>query len=380
MGLWNLLLFCLHAVAAEPEAAAPAPEPAPAPAAPPTPPTPEERFGAINPLDLFGDAITRREQGDLAGAEERLRFLEQRSLAETGQPSADVMLELGIIAEVRERYDEALAAYAQVRQGWPDSRADHEAAFRQALVYNDLGRHAEARDALSALRKRGYRGGEDGLLLALERGRTEVGLGRTRKGTKRIQRALDQAEGHEELTWMRARARATLMRVILDEAAAIPLQDPARAADDLSARRLLINQAEAQRAAITELGEPEYVLDALAQMGDAALALYDAVNASPPPPGLASDAAAVALFHTQVAEESERFRQVAWHYYDAGVELARRLRWEGSLTEALEVGRAKLAGLPGYGPPPPAPVASEGGEAASDEAAPDEPPPAPAAP
>lgn len=310
-----LILLLLGLALAE----TPADEPAAA-----EPATLAEVWAALPPATLLDEAVTRREQGDWEGAEARLRVLEAK-----GELAPTVAYQLSILAEVRERYPEALAGYQAVVQLFPGTEEAADARFREALVLDDLGRYREALAVVRGLAREGEWEGADLWSLTLERGVAELGLGRTRRGIRHVQRGLDALEGTEEARWMRARGRAALLRAQLDAASAISLQNPKKAEEAVLERRALITDAEQQRAAIAALGEPEYVLEALLRIGDASMALYEDVNAAPPPPDIAAEPELLARYTALVRQESGRFREVAFQYYDAGVLLAERVHWQG---------------------------------------------------
>lgn len=339
--MWMLfpLAFGL-ALADDPTPPEAAPPEVPAAEEPAPPERLEDVWAALPAGTLLEEAVTRREQGDWDGAEARLRALEAR-----GEVSAPALYQRAVLSEIREYYPEALAIYRDLSARWPDSpEADH-ARFREALVLDDLGRHKEALAALRALRRERRWEGTDAITLALERGVAEIGHGRTRKGIRHITEALDALEGTSDARWMRARARAALLRVQLATADAISLDDPDRAQQGILDRRALITEADHQRAAIATLGEEvvEYLLDALLRIGDSAMALYEDVNAAPPPAEIAADAELLARYTAAVREESERFRAVAFQYYDAGVLLAERVHWRGMRAVQLRQRRDALS-------------------------------------
>ncbi len=319
--MWSLAL-CLGLALADPGSVEGAPSETPPVATGPQ--RLEDVWATLPASAVLDEAVTRREQGDWAGAEARLRSLQARA-----ELAAPVAYQLAVLSEMRERYPEALFAYREVQERYPDTAEAADARFREALVLDDLGRHKEALAALRALHRAERWEGADALSLQIERGVASLGYGRTRRGVRQIQTALDQLEGADEARWMRARGRAALLRVQLNAADAIAIDDPDKAEEAVLERRALITDAEQQRAAIAALGEPEYVLEALLRIGDAAMALYEDVNAAPPPPEIAADPELQAEYTSLVRAESRRFRDVAFQYYDAGVLLAERVRWTG---------------------------------------------------
>ena len=312
-------------------------DPAPAPEAtvsdPPAEEAPmslEQVWASLPAQTLLDEAITHREQGDWSGAEQRLDALLKR-----GEGGATAAYQRAILDELRERYPEALARYAQIGVDFPTSPEAVDARFRAALVNNDMGRPQDALTTMNALRKEGHWEGKDALSLDLERGIAEVGLGKTRRGVRHIERALAELQSGDSARWMQARARDALLQVQLAEADALSLENPKKQKKVLLARRALITEADQQRSAIVALGEPEYALDALLRIGDSALLLYRDVLSAPAPKGVAGDPETEALYRSMVATEGERFRAVAFQYYDAGALLADRVSWQGKSADQL---------------------------------------------
>lgn len=316
------------------------PELAPVPAALPdgatgtAPVRLEEVWAALGPEAVLDDAIARRGIGDFDGADARLRWLAGAA------PGAAPAYHAAVSAELQERYPEALAGYDAVLAGWPDGEHTVDAGFRRALVLEDLGRHRDAIRQVQALQRQGRWSDRDALSLALARGVSELAQGRHRRGLRRLDRALADTEGSEDLTWMRAKARAALTRHLLDQAAATPMVHGRRASRNLQRRAGNIGDAERQVIAIATLGEAEYALAGLELLGDAYLALHDDLSALPPPPEL--DDAQARIYEAGIAENVAVLRRKAWRYYDEGVKLAVRTEWQGSVAGRLAERRAAL--------------------------------------
>ncbi|MEC7948286.1 MAG: hypothetical protein VX265_12035 [Myxococcota bacterium] len=317
------------------ERAAPIPPPESNTGVLPAPPTRlEDVWTGLGPATVLEDAVARRSSGDFRGADARLAWLAEVAPGEAPTYHAAVS------AELQERYEEALAGYDAVLSQWPDGARATDAGFRRALVLEDLGRHPDAVRQVRALQRQETWSREDQLSLELARGVGEVGQGRTRRGLRRLGRALAATEGSETLLWMRAKARATLARHLVEEAAATPMVHGRRASRNLEHRAGKISAAERQVIAIANLGEPEYALAGLEMLGDAYLALYDDIIALPPPPGLSPDAASV--YRDGIAERTAVLRRKAWRYYDEGAKLATRTEWQGDITARLRSRRAAL--------------------------------------
>jgi len=283
---------------------------------------------------VLEEAVGRRSVGDFQGADDRLAWLLRIA------PGPEPTYHAAVSAELQERYDDALQGYETVLSNWPGDPRSVDAGFRRALVLEDLGRHKDAIRQVRVLQRSGDWSEQDEQSLALARGVNELGQGRVRRGLRRLDRALESAEGADGLAWMRAKARAALARHLLRSAQGIPMVHGRRASRNLEARAAAISGAERQVIAIANLGEAEYALAGLELLGDAYLALHDDIVALPPPGGLT--AAQATLYREGIAEKSAVLRRKAWRYYDEGVKLATRTEWQGAIADRLRVRRDGL--------------------------------------
>ena len=314
--------------------------PAEAEVAPPTPPEPapparlEDVWAQQGTEVVLEDAVERRGLGDFQGADQRLAWLLETA------PGVESTYHAAVSAELQERYDEALVGYDAVLSSWPDDARAVDAGFRRALVLEDLGRHQDALRQVRDIQRTGNWSERDALSLSLARGVNELGQGRTRRGLKRLDRALTATEGSDDLTWMRAKARAALTDHLLTTAARIQMVHGRRARRNLEARAGNISAAERQVIAIANLGEAEYALAGLELLGDAYLALHDDLRALPPPSGLS--AAQAGTYRAELEQKTAVLRRKAWRYYDEGVKLATRTEWQGAISDRLRARRQAL--------------------------------------
>lgn len=333
--LWGALVMMVAAwsgptLAADPAAADPAaakPEVAPQSLA--------EVWATQPAQDLLEVAIDRRGLGDIEGARERLLVLEDR-----GELPALVRYHLAICDELEERYAEALAGYTALVQTWPDAGVAADARYRRAVVLEDLDEHQQAVRQIKELERTGHWDDNDQRSMELVRGAAEVDGGHTRRGVRRTQRALSALGGTDELTWARARARAALTQALLDQAARVEIVNDRRARKRLVARAAYLDRAMDQVIAISKLGEPEYALAGLLALGDAYLALYDDLLAAPPPRKL--DAEQAAIYQQELRQQVDVLQVKAFRFYDEGVSLATRIRWQGQIAELLKARRDAL--------------------------------------
>jgi len=178
--------------------------------------------------------------------------------------------------------------------------------------------------------------------MALQRGITELRSGKTRRGIKRILRALDS--GEDNRSWIRAKARLALVRAQLGKASSTKLKGNRRAARRLKKRSGLLGAAEKQAIVMFNLGEPEFALEGLLLLGDGYMDLYEEMVNYPPPRSVDDPEAYRAL----VMEKAAILLTKAHARYDEGVRVAARTQWVGSVTERLKQKRdaltAQLAG------------------------------------
>ncbi len=293
-----------------------------------------DQWAATAPATLLEDAVERRSLGDFEGADGRLRWL----LAQ--QPGPAPAYHLALSLEFQERYDEAEAAYRDVSADWPTSPEAGDARFRQALCLEELGRPADALVLIKALQREGDWSERDRLTLELERGVTTLRDGRARKGLKQLRLALAEAEGVEGLTWMQAKAHTAVARHLLSAAAEVEMRNDRKAKKALQDRAAGLTGAEAQVVAVARLGEPEYALEGLLLMGDAYLALQDDLLAAAPPRKLSPEQ--VAIYQDALRAQVAVLGRKAYRYYDEGVTLAARTRWQGRLAGELRARRDAL--------------------------------------
>ena len=146
--------------------------------------------------------------------------------------------------------------------------------------------------------------------LELVRGVAALSMGRSRRGIRRIERALSGFDDDTSSPWMRSRARIAIARYLLNEAGDLTLSGDKRAARRLARRAELMGMAEQQIIAIARLGEPEYILDGMMLMGDAYLILYDDMNAAAPPTTLSEAEIEASTFAEKMHDNNANVGQV----------------------------------------------------------------------
>ncbi|MDP6931384.1 MAG: tetratricopeptide repeat protein [Myxococcota bacterium] len=306
-------------------------------------------WSGMEPDHVFREAVSRRRVGDLSGALDRFRFLQGQ-----GIDTAPVNYQLGIALESSELYEAAVSHYEKVAREWPGSPESVDARFRRALCLEDMGRHRESLAQVRELSREGKWDEHDRLTLQLEQGIAELGSRRVRRGLRRVQGALSEVEGTDELTWMRAKAHTELAQFQLAEAGQLSLDGNRRAARSLVRRGRLLLDAERQVTAVALLKEPEFVLEGMLLLGEAYELLYrDMMSASPPRQVSAEE---VPAYLEQVHDKASVLPMKAWRYYDEGLQVAIQLQWLGSATDRLRENRDRLSDALGLAPEEPEPV------------------------
>jgi tetratricopeptide (TPR) repeat protein len=278
------------------------------------------------PEALLQGVLQAIEQRDFAGAFGRLDVLGRTA----GGPRVDY--ERGRVFELQEDWEQALAAYDAAAAGVQPGPLASDVHFRRALVLDDLGRHKDAIAVLKSLRRSDALAEGAGAAIDLERGVADLRRGKERRGARRIAKALSALpEGAHP--WMRARARHAVLAAELSDAAELQLEGNKKAARNLERRARAMKKAEEQVAVIARLGEVEYILAGLRDLGDAYLQLHDDFRAAPPPRGLSEDQ--VAIYREQVDQKAGALPRKALSFYEMGLELATRRGWEGRLLDDI---------------------------------------------
>lgn len=285
-------------------------------------------------VELLEEAVALRRIGAFADAAVMLDSAE----AATGEVPDEVAYHRGVLLEVTEQWGEAVAAYRAVTATWPDSPSAADSWFRMAYCLEEMGEHRASMKTVRKLQRRGTWSADDERSMALQRGIAETRAGKTKRGIRRILKGLNS--GDDGRSWIRAKARLALVRVQTEAAAAIVFKGDAKAARQLAKRSQLIASAEKQAIAMFHLGEPEFALEGLLLLGDAYVALYDAMVEYPPPRSVPPDQHEA--YRETVEAKSAILRSKAFARYDEGVRVAARTQWVGSVTERLTQARERV--------------------------------------
>ena len=290
---------------------------------------------SLSQSDLLDEAVALRRVGAFAEAEGHLALASELDEGFTEQ----VHYQIGVLHEVQERWSKAIEVYAFVAQQWPDTATASDARFRRAYCLEELGRHKESIRAVKGLQADGRWSEDDTRTMNLHRGITEIHAGHDRKGIRRILKNL--ANGQDDRTWIRAKARLALVRAQVTAAGEIVLRGDKKAAKRLKQRAALISAAEKQAIVMFNLGEPEFALEGLLLLGDAYLGLYDDMLSYPPPRSIEPEDHEV--YRQAVQEKALILRAKAHARYDEGVRVAARTQWVGSVTQRLTAKRDAIS-------------------------------------
>ena len=282
------------------------------------------------------EAIRLRQTGDLRGATALLEGL-------GGLVPPDALgwwlYQRGICAELQWQFTEARALYEDVVARNGDHVAD--ARFRLALVLEDLGDPDGALLQMQALARLNGFDEDDRLTLALQQGISWVNTGKVRRGTRALEEALARAPADGRQSWILAKARYTLVARQLADADHLALTGgEARVVKRLKRRIAAIQAAERAITVLVGLAEPEWIVASMRALGDSWQRLGDDLVAAPPPPRLT--AAEAAIYRQSLLPYAENARTKAFHYWDAGVQLAHRLNFESPKVQALKERRDSI--------------------------------------
>lgn len=306
--------------------------------APPAEP-PAEPPALADPLAAIDAAIRLRQEGDLATA---TRMLDEMELLVPASAWNWYLYQRGICAELSGDLTGAQNYYETVIANGAEHVAD--ARFRLALVWEAQGKDEQALEQVLALAKSKGLDEADQITVALQYGISLVNSGKTRKGVRRIEKALAQVEGGDTHRYLRAKARYTLATVLIEQVADQDLSGSEKqAVRDLQARSLAIQAAEQQVLAVIALQEVEWILAGLILMGDAYQALAGDLAQRQPDPSWSE--ALAAEFRAEVSRRVNNGYTKAYAAYDEGISLATRLGYESPRLAVLRARRAGLEGI-----------------------------------
>ena len=290
--------------------------------------------------DRIEEAIAARQPGRQADVDAARSLLVAIEPSVTDDDRALYLFQRGICEELTWHLEPARAFYDQVIALGP-SPVQLDAHFRRALVLEDMGEDEAAfADLVYIDHQRGLE--ESGeLTLALQRGISELAIGRRNAGIRRIEAALEDGAHNGSITYMRAKAQYALIEARLQEANELPLKGSQRhVVRNLAKRAERIEAAQNAIIELTQLQEPEWVLASLIALGDAYALVGDDLLGAPFPHGL--NAIQARVYEVELGKKVQNVRNKALHCYQQGVALAERLQWESPNVRALVERTAEL--------------------------------------
>lgn len=279
----------------------------------------EEVFGLQDPADVYQEAVDRRLDGDLDGAIHRLVWLRTH-----GDTSPAVLYQLGVAYEQTEAWATALSVYDLLIHEDTEQRWILDAGFRRAMCLEELGLWDQALAQYRDLPDQRTFDRHDRYTFDIGLGVAELLVGKRRTGERLLLTSLEATAETDEIAWMRGKAYWALARSELQQAAAEPLNVPREKAQvrNLERRAGHMAAAEAYIVQAVYVGEPDWILRSLLDLGDAYVLLRDDLLEIPTPDYLSPDEAQV--YTDLLHQKGDVLLRKAWESYDKGVDVAGR--------------------------------------------------------
>lgn len=315
---------------------------------------------SVDVVGTIDHAIEIRQAGDPPGARTLLLGIEASVPPEL---RAWWLYQRGICEELdakplaaRLLYEDAIRAFESrsATPGAPGTAAD--ARFRLALVLEELGDGDGALAQMQILGRARGLDASDEATVALQRAMTEIAAGRTRKGLRDLDaallpfaaddaaRAAGTATTPPENAWLRAKARYTLVHVLLGDGVTFNGRGK-HDAKVLEAWAEGVKAAQEQIVALTHLQDADldatWLMRSLLELGDSYAAIAVSLSTATVPPNL--DAAEALVYRRKLADRAKNARANAWHLYDEAIAAAERLHFESPLVAELKARREASA-------------------------------------
>jgi tetratricopeptide (TPR) repeat protein len=271
--------------------------------------------------------ITARKQiGEYADALRYLQVLTERS------DNPDYRYEEALLWELQEEYAIAAELYLALLALELPQPFRLNVMFRLGIVQADMGHHGAAKNIFKEIQKNDLKNHEK-IILQYAQGVTEIHAGKTRKGVRRIKKAL-MAANPEAGSWIEARARSALVHVLIEKSEKYTFDRPGKTKKNFHKRSVLVGSAEEQIVVMINLGEPEYVLRSLHQLAEAYLQVSEELRLAPPPPKL--DREQTILFQEKQNERADFIAERGRSYCAKGIGYADQTGFSGQIREVLE--------------------------------------------
>ena len=288
----------------------------------------EAYFASLSDSALEEMVVARKRSGQYDDALRHLSILRERV------DSVDYSFEEALLHELKESYAEAAQRYESILtldELNPVFRRNVQ--FRYGIVLSDMGLD---RDALAVFRSVSRSKGleaRDKLILEYARGVAYIYAGKSRKGVRKINRALLK-QNPDTGSWIEARARAALVHVLIEESEKLTFEKPKRTAMRFQKRSELVGSAEEQIVVMINLGEPEYVLRSLVLLSEAYFQVADEMRVAPPPPALSREQQI--RFQKKQLERADFIDERGRSYCAKGVGYSDQMGFQGQSREALD--------------------------------------------
>jgi tetratricopeptide (TPR) repeat protein len=291
--------------------------------------------------ELLEEAWRRVDEGDWEGA----RIVAELALTREPEVHDRARAALGASWELEGKPERAIPLYEQVLSATQNAELQDHMRLRIAECYGQLGQPVEALRRLEALEASHEWMLVDQLKIDLLRGVWLLESGERKPGLKALKVALRDAPP-DEVAFYQAKARATLARVLCEDAAALPLDgSEKKAKKNIEKRAELIATAEKQVVGAIQLQEPEWALDGLLTLGRAYERIGDDMLAMPVPKSIDTPERRQ-MYDELLNDRVEVLYVKATKYYEKGLDLAVRLSWRSRriamLEDALGAATAKV--------------------------------------
>lgn len=286
---------------------------------------------------LVHQAADRMTSGDLDGAdlllaEAQRRGPDDRVQLEIDYQTANVLALRGAYADAREVYA-AIAAR-------PDTHRTLDSRFRVAELTGVLGDPEGALAGFNDLRPWGRLPDEDQSKIALNRAWFTLQTGDTRRGMRRLRRALRKTETGT-VSFYEAKAWAGIARAYADEAARVPIEGTDRKLRKrLAEREVYLAGAGSAVGQAVALQEPEWVLEGLLALADGFEQLGDDLLEAPEPSDLTEEQ--LLLYRQGMREQAVATWMRAEVFLSKGVEVADQLAWHSDRVPRMRDHLARL--------------------------------------
>lgn len=297
------------------------------PAYEPSAPPPElvEVFDRQEQARVYDEALARRGDGDLVGAEHRLTWL-----IDVGGDPAEMHYQLGIVHELQGEYEDAVSAYTAALES--DGSRSVDARYRRALCLDELGRWKDSVREYRKLPRSVDYDRADWISIEMAQGVAELRAGNARRGAEMLDRAMRATDETEEMRWLRARTAFHLAEMELSAVEDLRL-DTRKPGKNLGRRAAALQNAEAHIVDVVKTGEPEWMLRAMLELGDAYADLHADMLATAPDD---LEGEALELYYELLEQQTAVLKAKAYMSYDQGLVVASKFQLYNDTTEQLQ--------------------------------------------